>query len=46
MGELLIYNGRLLTQERQIDGGAVLLREGRIARVYEEKPEDLPPDTG
>ena len=45
MGELLIYNGRLLTQERQIDGGAVLLREGRIARVYEEKPEDLPPDT-
>lgn len=45
MRQLLIHNGRLLTQERQIDGGAVLVRDGRIAQIYEQPPEEFPPDT-
>lgn len=39
MKKTLIYHGRVLTQERQVDNGAVLIEDGVITRVYDETPE-------
>lgn len=39
MKKTLIYHGRVLTQERQVDNGAVLIEDGMIIRVYDETPE-------
>lgn len=39
MKKTLIYHGRVLTQERQVDNGAVLIEDGMITRVYDETPE-------
>lgn len=41
----ILYNGRVLTQERELNGGAVCVENGRITRIYAEAPPMDLPDT-
>ena len=38
MSAQLIKNGRLVMETRVIDGGAVLIEDGKIARIYDKTP--------
>ena len=39
MSAQLIKNGRLVMETRVIDGGAVLIEDGKIARIYDKTPD-------
>lgn len=45
MSKLLITGGRVLTQERELDGGAVSVENGIITGVYETPRPAQPGET-
>ena len=42
MKRTLITGGRVITKERVLEYGAVLIEDGKIAQVYEQLPDTLP----